>query len=136
MSSKITVKDIVVYKDFSSKEELLETLKETNGHLSLVKESKTTDDFFPCNPIYNRVYELPDIKEVIINEGYETHSFDECLELYKENFENDDRYLPFDNNELYITKDDKYEGCCTVDGYEFTTKDFHYYWTVASKIKD
>ena len=56
--------------------------------------------------------------------------------LYKENFENDDHYLPFDNNELYITKDDKYEGCCTVDGYEFTTKDFHYYWTVASKIKE
>ena len=104
MSDKFIVRNVAVHKNFSSKEELLKVLNETKGHLSLLKKDRKTGEFLECNPKYNRVYELPNIKEVIIDEGYEVHTFDECFKIYKENFENDELYLPFDNNELYITK--------------------------------
>lgn len=121
-----------IYSNFASKDELLKKLTETNGYLSLLKKNRITGECEEVKEYSNYTY-LPNIQEVIENLGYQTHSFDECLELYKDIFENDDDYLPFDDDELYITKDDKYEGCCTKDGFEFLIKNYHFYWAVIEK---
>lgn len=113
----------------SPKEELLSSLHYPENALFLYKENRKTGEKILCTD-YCELSELPDIREVIHHYGFETHDFKECCKIMGDIFENDDDYLPFDNDEIYITSEDRYEGCCTVGGFEFTTKDWHFYFDV------
>ena len=120
-------------KEINPKEELLSTLHYPDNALFLFIKNNKTGEQTKCNKFSGLSF-LPDIKEVIHYYGYETHDFNECLEIYGDLFENDEKYLPFDNNEIYITSHDKYEGCCTANGFEFKTKDWHFYFKVCDLL--
>lgn len=115
--------------EFESVEQIYKNLTYSNNSLYLYKRDLATNEITAV-PEFSKLKNIPVIEHVIRTLGYDTHSFDECLELYKDVFESDERYLPFDNDELYITKYDLYEGCCTKDGFEFTTKEYHYFYII------
>lgn len=121
----------VVKVDFSSTNVIEKLLLQPEHRLFLFKENKQTKEITQ-EPDFCGESSLPNIKDVIISKGYNIHTFNDCLELYQSMFENDENYLPFDDDEIYITLNDVYQGCCTRNGFEFTTKDYHYFFGIKS----
>lgn len=123
------------YLLLNSREEILKDLHYPETALYLFRTNLETGETELCgDDKYNELDVLPDIKEVIEYYGYDTHDFNECLEIYKDIFEHDDAYLPFDNDEIYISKNDRYEGCCGKNDTQFKTKEWFYYFTVLPVI--
>lgn len=104
------------------------------NRISLFRRDLKTNEIVKDNDFQNKKHLLT-LEAIIEAKGYEIHTFDECVELYGDVFENDDSYLPFDNDEVYITLKDRYEGCCTRGGWEFTTKDYHYFFGIITNFK-
>lgn len=120
-----------VYTEFESKDIIEQLLILPENNMFLFQRNKENNETLKMNEFSNSKY-LPDIGNVILSLGYDIHSFGEMMDIYNEIFENDDNYLPFDNNELYITKDDIYQGCCDRNAYEFMTKKFHYFFGIVN----
>lgn len=118
--------------DFESVETLERYLTMKSNSLYLYRRDLKTDEIVEL-PQFGNINYIPKIEGVIQTFGYDTHAFNECVELFNDVFETDDSYLPFDNDEIYITKEDRYEGCCTKDGFEFKTKDYHYFFGIKEK---
>lgn len=118
-----------ILTDFENTEVIERVLKNTNGKLFFYCRDKETNEITEIEE-YSELNYLPNIEDVIQGMGYQTHTFNDCLELYEENFENSDQYLPFDNDEIYITEDDVYQGCCTKNGFEFSTKTKHFFFGI------
>lgn len=120
------------FADITVMEELL-ILPE--NYLCLYRKDINTGEIVRDETFHHERH-VPTLEAVIESKGFKVHTFEECFQLYGELFENDSSYLPFDNNEIYITLDDNYQGCCTRGGYEFTTKEHHYFFGIISKKEE
>lgn len=115
--------------DFSSNDIIEQLLMQPENRLFLFKENRETKEITQ-EPDFSNEASLPNIMNVIQAKGYNIHTFNDCVDLYEDVFENDENYLPFDDDEIYITLNDVYQGCCTRNGFEFTTKDYHYFFGI------
>jgi hypothetical protein len=128
----IKVGEIDVLCNFVDKDIIEDLLISPDYVISLFKRNKKTNNIEREKSFQNE-RALPTIEAVIESIGFQVHTFDDCVKLYGDVFENDDLYLPFDDNEVYITLDDVYQGCCTRGGFEFSTKDFHYFFGITKE---
>ena len=127
--NKIEINGEEVLCDFVDKDIIEDLLILPENRLYLFKLNKITGEIKRDEHFQNEKF-LPTLEAVIESKGYDVHTFDECLKLYGDLFEQSDLYLPFDNNEVYITLGDVYQGCCTRGGWEFSTKDYHYFFGI------
>ena len=132
---KIEVNGEIVLYNFVDKDIIEDLLILPENRLHLFKKTKSTGEINRDECFQNEKF-LPTLEAVIESKGYKVHTFDECLNIYGDIFEQDDLYLPFDNDETYITLDDVYQGCCTRGGWEFSTKDYHYFFGIITKEID
>jgi hypothetical protein len=115
-----------VLYNFTDKDSIVQLLECSNNVASLFIKDKNTGKTIK-DDCFQNMKTIPPIEDIIVNKGYDVHTFEECENIYGEMFENDDSYLPFDFNEIFISLNDNYQGCCTKEGWEFSTKDFHYF---------
>lgn len=129
---KIEINGEKVLYNFVDKDIIEDLLILPENSLSLFIKDKKTGEYTKHKLFQNEKF-LPTLEAVIVSLGFEIHTFNECLRIYGDLFENDDKYLPFDNDEVYITLDDRYVGCCTRGGWEFSTEDKHYFFGIITK---
>lgn len=132
---KIEVNGEEVLYNFVDKDIIEDLLILPENRLYLFKKNKDTGDIERDKCFQGEKF-LPTLEAVIASKGYDIHTFDECLKIYGDLFEQSDLYLPFDDNEVYITLDDNYEGCCTRGGWEFSTRDYHYFFGIIAEEID
>ena len=121
-----------VLYNFVDKDIIEDLLILPENTLNLFIKDKNSGEIVRDKVFQNEKY-LPTIEAVIESKGYKIHTFDDCLKIYGDLFENSDRYLPFDNDEVYITLDDRYVGCCTRGGWEFVVENLHYFFGIITK---
>ena len=124
-----------IFYNFIDRDIIDELLISPDNTLSLFKRIKETGEVVK-DDIFQNIKHLPTLEAVIIGKGYNVHTFDDCYQIYGELFEKDDLYLPFDNDEIYITLEDSYQGCCTRGGWEFSTREYHYFFGIINKEID
>lgn len=126
------IDDNIVYRYFS-KDELEDDLKLPEYRLFLFKKDGaviTKTDIFPNENL------IPDIAIVMENLGCEVHTFNEMEELFKDIFENNDMYLPFDMDELHYTYDGEYMGFCYRDSVHFILNGCEYFFGLINIDKE
>jgi hypothetical protein len=126
---RIEINGEEVLYNFIDKDIIEDLLIVPEHWICLFRKDKNTGEIIKDNDFQNGKF-LPTLEAVIESKGYEIHTFSECEELYGELFEKDELYLPFDMEEVYITLNDVYQGCCTRGGWEFSTKDYHYFFGI------
>ena len=122
--------DIIYY---GGREFLEDALISPENRLYVFRKEKLTGVIEKTNIFPNKKH-IPDIGCVIENLGYEVYAFNDMIALYRDLFENDDRFLPFDTDELHYAKDNVYVGFCHRDDVSCNIEEYYYFYGII-KVK-